>query len=660
MADDNDFEPKLGRMRARGGGRSRKYLHRVLAAANLARGGAAFSGGRSCTFSGSRIGRGSGVGRVLARRDGHAAYRARRVVIKSRIVRLAGKGAAAAAAHLRYLRRDGTTREGEAGRLYGPETDDADGKAFLERGRGDRHQFRFIVSPEDGAEYDELKSLTRRLMQRMEADLGTPLDWIAVDHFNTGHPHTHIILRGKDDRGRDLVIARDYLSSGMRERAAELVDLDLGPRDERAIARSLHAEIEQERLTGIDRRLLAAMDADRMVTARADAPFEQSLRAGRLAQLERLGLADDLGGGRWRLADGLEETLQRMGERGDIIRTMQRAFAAQDRGPASAEHAIYDPVESGTRPLVGRVIERGLSDELRDRHYLIVEATDGRAYYVDIGRGDAHGPLATGAVVRVMPAATDARPADRTIVEVAAAHQGRYDIDTHLRHDPSATDAFARTHVRRLEAMRRAGAATRNPDGSWTIPDDHLARAAAFETQRAAKRPVSVDVLSPFPIERLIEKEAATWLDRELVSDTPEPLRETGFGAVVRDAQARRRAWLIAEGYAEPGEGRAHYPPGMLAALQRRELLRAGEQLSVELDLAFVEAQSGERIEGELRRSVELAGGRYALVAKTKEFTLVPWRPVLERHVGKNVSGIMRERGVSWSIGRSRGGPTIS
>src|SRR5690606_33236658 len=101
----------------------------------------------------------------------------------------------AAAAHLRYLQRDGTTREGERGMLYGPDSDAVDGRAFLERGAGDRHQFRFIVSAEDGAEYEDLKPLTRRLMGQLEKDLGTRLEWAAVDHFNTGHPHTHIVLR---------------------------------------------------------------------------------------------------------------------------------------------------------------------------------------------------------------------------------------------------------------------------------------------------------------------------------------------------------------------------------------------------------------------------------------------------------------------------------
>ncbi|TIL84722.1 MAG: conjugal transfer protein TraI, partial [Mesorhizobium sp.] len=131
-----------------------------------------------------------------------------------------------ARAHLRYLQRDGVTREGAPGELYGADSDRVDGKAFIDRADGDRHQFRFIVAAEDGIEYEDLKALTRRLMAQMQEDLGTKLDWVAVDHFNTGHPHSHIIVRGRDDRGENLVIAREYISSGIRERAAELVSLD--------------------------------------------------------------------------------------------------------------------------------------------------------------------------------------------------------------------------------------------------------------------------------------------------------------------------------------------------------------------------------------------------------------------------------------------------
>src|SRR5260221_4787500 len=224
MRRDNDFRPKLGKTNKRGDGVRSAYLRQVGRA--VARAGGA---GQRRDFTGSRIGRGAGVGRVLAARDRDAALRQRRVVIKTRLIKLAGRGINGARGHLRYLQRDGVTREGMPGDLYAADQDQADGRAFLECADGDRHQFRFIVSPEDAVAYEDLKDITRRLMRQMEEDLGTRLDWVAVDHYNTGHPHTHIVLRGRDDRDKDLIIAREYLTQGMRERAAEIVRLDLGP-----------------------------------------------------------------------------------------------------------------------------------------------------------------------------------------------------------------------------------------------------------------------------------------------------------------------------------------------------------------------------------------------------------------------------------------------
>jgi len=662
MPDDDDFEPRLGRQRQQGARAPRRYLSRVLAAANLARSGAVGSAPGKSRFTGSRIGRGGGVGRLLASRGVHGATHQRRVIVKASLVKLAGKGAAAAAAHVRYLQRDGTTREGERGALYGREADVVEGKAFAERGTGDRHQFRFIVSPEDGDQYDDLKPLTRRLMARMEEDLGTRLDWVAVDHFNTGHPHTHIVVRGTDARGADLIIARDYLTTGIRERAAELVDLDLGPRSDREVQQTLRAEVAQERFTSIDRALLAEADVERIVVADGRDAFDQTLRAGRLAKLMRLGLAEPLGAARYRLAPDLADTLRAMGERGDIIRTMQREMtrAAIERAPA--DQAIYDPAVPDTRPLIGRVLARGLADEHADRHYLIVDGTDGRSHYVAIGAGaESDGSLARGAIIRVDPNRPDVREVDRTIAAVAAANGGRYDIEAHLRHDPTATQGFAETHVRRLEAMRRISqVAERTPSGQWLIAPDHLERVAAYETERIKARPVGITMLSAQPLDRLVAADAATWIDRELVAGTMPPVRDAGFGHDLREAQARRRQWLVAEGFAEEGAAGTTFAKGMIAALQRRELLRVAGELGDELKLPYREAIDGARVEGVYRRPVDLVSGKFAVIERARDFTLVPWRPALERQVGKSVSGLMRSDGISWSIGRGRSGPSIS
>ena len=498
-------------------------------------------------------------------------------------------------------------------------------------------------------------------MERVEQDLGTKLDWVAVDHFNTGHPHTHIVVRGVDDKAKDLIIARDYLTSGMRERAAELLDLDLGPRCAREIEGRRRAEIGQERLTSIDRSLLREADTDHVVVAQGKTAIEQTLRAGRLATLTRMGLADPVGGGRFRLADDLDDTLRRMGERGDIIRTLQRDLTRAALGRAIADQLGYDPGAIGARGLTGRVVARGLADEHADRHYLIVDATDGRSHYVAIGKGENVDAVPNGAIVRIEPTRASIREVDRTIAAVAAANGGTYDVDAHLRYDPSATETFAQTHVRRLEAIRRGqGGVIREPSGRWTIAPDHLGRVDNWERAKLRDRPVTVAILSAQALDRLVDADAATWLDREAVAIVPEQLRDAGFGRDVADAQARRRQWLIGQGFAAETDGAVTYRTGLIATLQRREVSKVAGQLSSELDLPFTEASIGARIDGVLRRSIDLTSGRFALVERSRDFSLVPWKPVLEPHVGKSVSGIVRGDGVNWTIGRGRSGPSIS
>jgi len=655
MDDGDDFTPKLGKIGARDGRKVIRYGGRILAAARLA---GRKTGIAARRFDGSRIGRGASVGRVLSSRDRLSGFRARRAIVKTRLVRLGAKGLPGTRAHLRYIQRDGVTRDGNPGELYGPATDQADGKAFVERSADDRHQFRFIVSAEDGAEYPDLKPYIRRLMTQAEHDLGTKLDWVAVDHFNTDNPHTHVMLRGVDDRGENLIIAREYIAHGFRERAAELASLDLGPRTDREIEERLRHDVTQERLTAIDRRLLRRMDQNRVVTAASNDPFQQSVQAGRLRKLGAMGLAEDLGHGRWRLAEGLEDTLRRIGERGDIIRLMQRELTERQLQRPGVNQHIHDTLQES---VVGQVVSRGFSDEHRDRHYLIVDGIDGRIHYLEIGRGDLTPPTPEGAIVGVAPANADARPADRTIDAVAQANGGLYSIERHLKLDPGATQRFAEAHLRRLEALRRANAGVdRLADGCWVVASDHLVRVAAYEARRARARPVTVEILSPIGPAALTRADAATWLDRELAAADRLAIRDAGFGREVRNASALRRDWLRAQGLANGSGPTFGLRADALVALARRELAATGSTWCNELGKSYRPAASGERVEGRLTRRVDLLSGSYAMVERSQEFTLVPWRPILDRRIGQPISGLLRTDGVDWAFGRSREGPSIS
>ena len=656
MSTDDEFEPKLGRIRCHPKGKTGSALKRIARDLARSRGSRGKGGSR---FDGSRTGRGAGVGRVLRSSDRYGGKRTRRVVIQTRIVKLRGKGTTAARLHLQYIQRDGVTRDGQPGHLYDAREDRVDDRTFGESVKDDRHQFRFIVSAEDGAEYDDLKPFVCRLMAQMEQDLGTKLEWVAADHFNTGHPHTHVVLRGVDDRARDLVIAREYLSYGMRERACEIATRDLGPRSDLDIENNLRREVDQERLTSLDRDLLRDASADGSVRAIGRNAFSQSLRAGRLQKLGRLGLAEETAPGQWRLAQDLKTILQRMGERGDIIKTMHHALRQQATPHHVADYAIYDPSDANTMRLVGKIVARDLSDELHDRHYLIVDGIDGRSHYVEIGQADLGAPVPEGGIVAISPNRPQPKSIDATVAKIAATNDGRYSAQLHREFEPGAGEEFIARHIRRLEALRRAdNIAERDASGVWTIIPDHLERIASYEGRRVRAVPVLMEALSAQPLEKLIEADAVTVLDAELVSANPLSLRQSGFGKELSDALSRRRQWLISQELARMDDDKIVYRTGMVSELRHRETVRVATQLSSELGMPFAETRQGDRIEGVYRRKVELVSGAFALIQKSREFTLVPWRPVLERAVDQQITGQWRGQTISWTFGRTRG-PSI-
>ncbi|MBZ9735012.1 relaxase/mobilization nuclease and DUF3363 domain-containing protein [Mesorhizobium sp. CA18] len=398
MSDEHEFRIRPGRIRSTRAQSSRPFIAQALAAAQKA-GGSVSRSGRIGTGKRSQFGRGRAAS-VQANR--FLTGRSRLATIKTRVVRHSKRGAPLAT-HLNYLRREGVTRDDTKARMFGPEVDDASTADFVDRCKDDRHHFRFIVSPEDAADIADLKSFTRDLMGRMQEDLGTSLDWIAVDHWNTDNPHVHVILRGRADDGQDLVISRDYISRGMRDRASELVTQELGPRSELEIRRHVERQVEAERWTGLDRQLLRDAGEDGVIdlAPRADRQPDEFIapKIGRLRRLETLGLAEQLGPGQWIVSERAEATLRQMGERADIIKRMHRAFSARDIERASASYVLA--AESIGETISGRLIERGLDDELSGSAYAIMDGVDGRCHHVRLADLEAAGDGAPGAIVEL-------------------------------------------------------------------------------------------------------------------------------------------------------------------------------------------------------------------------------------------------------------------
>ncbi|HCI2706163.1 TPA: relaxase/mobilization nuclease and DUF3363 domain-containing protein [Pseudomonas aeruginosa] len=657
---DDDFRIRPSAPKNRGKGHDQSFVSKVLKQAGKASGGKSsvrrpVSARGTGQRPGSRLGRGHTAARFAGAK---LTPMSRRVTIKTLLVNQRQASQQSLAKHLRYIERDGVGRDGEPGQAYGPQTDAADLDAFKERCADDRHHFRFILSPEDGAELEDLRTYTRHLMGRMEADLGTGLDWVAVNHWNTDNPHTHIVVRGRgrDDTGKDLIIAGDYIAHGFRHRAAELATEWLGPRTELEIQQTLQREVEQERWTSLDRTLQReAGEAGRVQIERFNEPRLQRQRlllVGRLQRLQRLGLADEMQPGTWAVHADAEKTLRVLGERGDIIRTMQRAMRGEPR-----ELAVFEPGDDG-RTILGRVAAKGLADELRDRGYLVIDGVDGKAHYVALNARDELANYPVGAVVEVKGSA-DVRAADRNIAALAS--DGLYRANHHLAIEQGRAKAgrdpqeVVAAHVRRLEALRRAGVVERVADGLWKVPDDLVERGRQYDAQRLGG--VVVELKSHLPIERQARVIGATWLDQQLIGGG-KGLGDLGFGGEVKNTLQQRADFLAEQGLAERRGQRVILARNLLGTLRNRELAQAAKDITADTGLEHRPVADGQRVAGIYRRSVTLASGRYAMLDDGMGFSLVPWLPVIEQRLGQQIAATMRSGGVSWEIGRRRG-PTV-
>ena len=436
--------------------------------------------------------------------------------------------------------------------------------------------------PRTAAELGDLKTFTRELMADVEKDLGTKLDWVAVDHWNTDNPHVHVLIRGRADDGQDLVISREYISRGFRDRAAERVTMELGPRSEQEIRTALEKEVEAERWTSLDRALRDISDecggvADLRPGPNAEDPELRHLLLGRAAKLERLGLADPVGPACWTLKPGLEQTLRQLGIRGDIIKTMHQAMSVAGREPDVSTFALHG--EEPSDPVLGRLVKRGLDDELKGTAYAIVDGVDGRTHHLRFSDLEMTGDAPTGRDRR----GARLRRRERTAAPVARHALGLHD--------------------------RGAG------DRVWR----DLARPPASRQGPAAQR-------------RRVRRRGAR-----------------------RDGSACRSS---RRGRPRPPAGTAGRSSPAISShtLRRRELEDAAAKLSAETGLAHQPAAEGEHVSGVYRQRVTLASGRFAMIDDGLGFQLVPWRPALEKELGREVRGVMAPGGnVEWSFGRKRG-----
>jgi type IV secretory pathway VirD2 relaxase len=264
---------------------------------------------------------------------------ARRSVVKASFSRNRKSGAWAA--HAKYLSRPGAQQELAKGLGFDATREGVEMVATV-RGweKSDELMWRFIVSPED-ADRLNLRGHVRELVGQMERDLGTKLEWVAIDHHNTDDAHVHLLVRGVREDGRPLQIERDYLRLGIRTRSQEIATRELGPRLEPEILQARERVVRREQWTEIDRALQRRADGNRVVSydhfhPRGEAPRTRAQQEiDRLQYLEELGLARRIDERSWQLSKNHERELRDRQQSNDVIKT--RARERQRRKGAERE-----------------------------------------------------------------------------------------------------------------------------------------------------------------------------------------------------------------------------------------------------------------------------------------------------------------------------------
>jgi hypothetical protein len=293
-----------------------------------------------------------------------------------------------------------------------------------------------------------------------------------------------------------------------------------------------------------------------------------------------MGLATPAGAAQWAIAIEAERTLRGLGVRADIIKTMHRAFADPGEERSVVHFAI--PGDRETPPAPGRLVVKGLHNELTGEAYAVIDSVDGRAHYV------------------------------------------RFPGIEALEHAPPLGGIV---ELRRLEG-----------EGTRHAPT------------------LILSMRSDLPLGDQIRAAGATWIDHQLVGRRPAVLAHGGFGRAAREALVARTEYLVTEGLARRQGQRVIFARDLLETLRRRELSATEERIASETGLAHRPVVEGDSVSGINRQRVTLASGRFAMIDDGLGFQLVPWKPSLERQLGRQVTGVvMPGGGIDWSFGRKRG-----
>ncbi len=576
--------------------------------------------------------RNGGRGRV---RIGEAL--AQRVLVKGRVVKTKqSRGGRALRAHLKYLTRSGVSFDGKQPTFF------CDGRVVTEDELAksvatwahDAHHFRFIVSPEKGAELD-LPAYTRDVMASVQRDLKTRLEWYGVCHYNTDNPHVHVLVRGVTELGAALIIEKDYMKHGFRLAAEAEATRVLGRRSALEKRIGMTRSITEKRFTALDRAFVKEQRAHRAGLIFIPAgnlcrrEWEVKLRLDKLSRLQflgTLGLAVDHGNGRFEVAKDLEETLRTLG-RHEAIRKQVHDLT-QGRS-AAQELVIHDARDNLDTKLTGEVIAKELTDELTDRKFVLLSSDDGRLHYVPLSTySEPEGfGIRPGALVTIREASRVSR-ADEAIARYVGNGGGVFSLSGFegqlnvaiakerwsLPEDLSMDEYLERFRTR-CKSLVEHGICTPNGIDSWRVPKDFRAKVTELDKKLSVQTHLEVQAESFLSLAEQTRWKGATWLDVVLGQPESAPDPRTALGASVAKSLELRQQTLKEQGIV--------ISSGLVAELYKAERQALAGEFSGKLGTERT-LRVGESVTGAVYEYKMLGLGHHMVVRLKDSFVVVP------------------------------------
>ena len=559
-----------------------------------------------------------------------------RVVIKARVSKTKGKrGIKALRAHLNYLERSGVSIDGKEAQLIAGNgaISPQERAQIVESWGADPYHFRFIISPERGWDLD-LEAYTKRLVEQMERDLGSKLQWVSVPHHNTDNAHIHLVIRGKRDDGRLLEIERDYIRYGMRLMAEREATLVLGPRVREPLQVEAERDVAVVGLTPLDRAMIEEQRHSGAVRVRAlkrgGRMFEQVARLRqqkRLSFLRELGLSSEVRPGVWQLDGEIERSLRQLSKRAEVLRSLEQRGLMPPTGEPFLVHMRGEFDGQGVR---GIVIDRGTVNELSDERVMVIQSLEGQLHYIELDRFSEPEGFGTrpGALVDI--SMEEGARADQVIVRFAQRSGGMFGPQGFLRHveresregrwelpEGVEVEEYVSAFEERLKNLAEVGIVLKVGD-AYRVPSDLIERVAERD-KALGKRPtrmVRADAVSPLTIEEMVGYRGATWLDSQIERGAlsgPQDARSE-IDRTLRAAMSERAKYLQAEGFS--------ISAGVTKRLFEQEFSDACTRLAGRFGRPM-ELRDRSNFEGVLRKYERFGSGYFAVVERAGEFALI-------------------------------------